>query len=168
MTYAEYLFGSAPGVTELELVEISHISFSQVWRLVRNQSDGVTVTHSVGGAEFVYEYVPMRIRQLGSSGDLDQELQVQIGDVGEILPDELDAVFADATFREKPLFRYRTYRSDDLTEPMYGPDTFEIVSLAFSREGCSFKATPKRTNVNRTGFNYTLNKFPMLRAFFHR
>ena len=66
--------------------------------------------------------------------------------------------------RVRPIVKYRTYRSDDLTQPIFGPVTLEIATLAMTREGASFDARAPSLNVNRTGEVYSLTRFPMLRA----
>jgi hypothetical protein len=116
-------------------------------------------------AQQVFEYVPMKISENPSSDDLDYSLTVQFGDIGELLPFELDNIVeADGLFT-KPILIYRSYRSDDLTQILYGPIELKIRSFAFNREGATFEATVDRANSQRTGEIYTIARFPMLRVF---
>jgi hypothetical protein len=162
--YSEFFLNSGSNVAELELLEISHPSFSQTFYIVRNAVAGVTVTlEDASSQEFVY--YPLQIQAIGSGDDLDQVLRIQLGDLGDLLPRELDAVSAAGTFGTKPTLIYRTYRSDDLSAPLYGPITLEISNLTFKREGAAFEAHAPRLNKTATGELYTTTRFPMLRGF---
>lgn len=158
--YTEFFLASRREVVQLELIEISHSSFSQIYRKVRNNSYGVTIP-AIGE----FDYYPMRLTPIASRENLDFGLKVDLGDLGEILPTELDRVMTDATFSEKPSFRYWTYRSDDLTAPLFGPLLLEITTFSFTREGASFEAKAPSLNINGTGEIYTFERFPMLRGF---
>jgi hypothetical protein len=162
--YSEYFLNSSSHVAELELIEISHPNFNRVYYLVRNAAAGVTVELETG-AEQAFEYYPLQISPMGNSDDLDQAIQVQLGDLGEILPQELDAVFAGDGMSTRPTCIYRTYRSDDLSAPLYGPIRLEITDLTFKKEGAAFEARAARKNSNGTGEAYTTTRFPMLRGF---
>lgn len=165
--YSDFFLGSSPHVVHLELVEISHFRFSQTYRFVRNAVAGVTVTHeNPPGGSFAYSYLPMQIRRLGSSNDLDQVLRIQLGDVSTIVAQELDAVFDANGMSIKPTLKYRVYRSDVLTAPMFGPTVHEIVTMAMTKEGVAFDAVSPRLNLGRTGKLYVAKDFPMLKPFF--
>lgn len=162
--YSEFFLGSSRSVVQLQLLEISHPSFSQTYRRVRNHRNGVTVTHedaSIG----IYTYLPMKVEELGARDDLDSGLRVSFGDLGETIPQEIDNVLEDDTITTKPVVKYRTYRSDVLTQPLYGPLVLEITRLSFNREGATFEAKAPRLNSNKTGQLYSLDRFPMLRGF---
>jgi hypothetical protein len=163
--YVEYVLNSSASVVQIELLEIAHPAFSQTYRIVRNVEDGITVTLE-GGAVASFDYYPAQIELRSDNDDLDQELSITLGDLGELLPTELDAVAASTQgFAQKPTLIYRTYRSDDLTQPMVGPLRYEISNLAFTRDGCTFAAKAPSLNLNKTGEIYTFERFPMLRAF---
>jgi hypothetical protein len=66
---------------------------------------------------------------------------------------------------QKPTVTYRTYRSDDLSAPMFGPVVMEIQAIAMTRQGSSFEAKAPSLNVSRTGETYTIDRFPGLRGF---
>ncbi len=161
--YSEFFFSSPPDVTELDLLEIYHPNFSQTYYLVRNQQAGVTVMHEGAVGPFVYSYLPMSIKPLGSSTDLDQEIEINMGDVGEVISTELELVANSAIgFFTKPIAYYRTYRSDDLTAPLFGPVRLRIDGFSFNREGASFRAKAASFNVSRTGEIYRTEIFPMI------
>lgn len=162
--YSEFFLNSGSEVVHLELLEISHPNFSQVYRIVRNAMDGVTVTHEDASSND-YIYYPCKITPVSASDDMDQVLQVQLGDLGELLPNELDLVAAANGFDTKPLMIYRVYRSDDLSAPLYGPLKFEIINLPFKKQGVAFEARAPRLNQTATGEVYAFDRFPMLRGF---
>ena len=163
-TYSEFFLNSKSSVVQLELLEISHPDFTKVYRVVRNAVQGVTVTLETG-ASAAFDYYPLRIENNGSRDDLDQSFTITLGDLGEVLPVELDSVADADGFSVKPVVTYRTYRSDDLSRPLFGPVLLEVESFAFNREGSTFTAKAPSLNINKTGEIYTLERFPMLRGF---
>lgn len=163
-TYSEFFLNSKSSVVQLELLEISHPAFTKVYRIVRNAVQGITVTLETG-ASAAFDYYPLRIENNGSRDDLDQSFTITLGDLGEVLPVELDNVSNADGFGVKPVVTYRTYRSDDLSRPLFGPVLLEVESFAFNREGSTFTAKAPSLNINKTGEIYTLERFPMLRGF---
>lgn len=164
MSYSEFFLNSKSTVVQLELMEISHPNFTKVYRAVRNAVKGVTVTLETG-VSASFDYYPMRIENNGAKDDLDQSFTITLGDLGEVLPKELDSVASAQGFSVKPVVTYRTYRSDDLASPLFGPVVLEVESFAFNREGSTFTAKAPSLNVNKTGELYKLERFPMLRGF---
>lgn len=161
--YVAYFLNSPAHVVGLELLEIEHPDFTQVYRKVRNASQGVTVTLETDEVA-TFDYYPMRIQPSTTSDDLDQAIKVDLGDLGEVLPLELDAVTSAGGMRVKPIVRFRVYRSDDLSAPMLGPMLLEVQTFSFNRKGSSFEAKAPSLNVNRTGELYLIDRFPMLRG----
>lgn len=162
--YTEFFLSSKSSVVQLELLEISHPNFTKTYRIVRNAVDGVTVLLETFATEF-FEYYPLQISGLGDRADLDFGIKIDLGDLGEVLPNELDEVSSNSGFGTKPIVKYRTYRSDDLSLPMFGPITLEVKSFSFNREGSTFEAKAPFLNVNKTGELYKIDRFPMLRGF---
>lgn len=160
-----YFLGAKRNVVALELVEISHPSFSQVYRRVRNARAGVTVTLEGAGGEQTFDYYPMNIVELGDSADLDTGIRIDFGDLGEVIPLELDNAYAADNMVTKPEVVYRVYRSDDLTAPLIGPLRLQASSFSFTREGASFEASAPYVNNNRTGQVFNLSRFFTLRGF---
>lgn len=167
--YNAYFLGSKASVVYLETVQISHPSFSRTYWLVRNAIGGIVANLEAAapyfGAAQAFEYYPLRLRPMGASDDLEQAIQVDLGDLGEVVPKELDAIEAAGTMRIKPELRYRAYRSDDLTAPLAGPLRLEIADLSSNQDGSSFEARAPSLNINRTGELYRLERFPMLRGY---
>lgn len=160
----EYFLAGKRNHVLLELIEISHPAFGQVYRRVRNARDGVTVKLETGAVVF-FDWYPMQITALADAADLDTGFRIDFGDLGEVIPKELDNVRAADAMATKPEVTYRAYRSDDLTAPLIGPLRLEATTFSFKREGASFEASAPYVNLNRTGETYNLTRFPMLRGF---
>lgn len=161
--YTEFFLKSKSSVIQYELLEISHPDFTQTYFIVRNNTQGLTVTLE-GGSEQAFEYYPMQVTPAGARDDLDFAVQVNFGDLGELLPTELDAVASAGGYGVKPTVKYRLYSSDDLTAPMLGPHTLQVTAFSFTRDGASFIAKAPSLNVNRAGEVYRLARFPMLKG----
>ena len=162
--YGRYLLGSPANVAQLETIEISHTNFAKTHYFVRNHTDGVTVILENGNSQ-TFSYLPMNISEQGTGSDLDFGLLIEFGDLGELLPDELDGVTAANGLFTEPTLIYRTYRSDDLTSPLVGPIELNIKSFSFNENAATFEASSDNANSQRTGELYTVSRFPMLRAF---
>lgn len=161
--YTEFFLNCKTNVIQLELVEIYHPNFSKIYYLVRNATDGVTVKLE-DGLNYFFQYCPLKISLANEKDDLDQIIKIQMGDLGEIIPMELDLVEQADGFLTKPTLKYRNFRSDDLENVLYGPVTLEIKTFSFNREGCLFEAKAPSLNVSKTGEIYSLDRFPMLRG----
>jgi len=162
--YSEFFLNSKSSIVQLELLEIAHSSFLQTYRVVRNAVNGVIVDHNDGSGTWAYEYCPMQIGLTGPRDDLDQILSVNFGDLGTIFSENIEAVREDDTSNELPTVVYRTYRSDVLTEPLYGPLFLQIRKIAMTNEGAKFEARAPSLNKNKTGEKYSLARFPMLKG----
>lgn len=160
----EYFLSSRSDVVALETVEISHPAFTQVYRRVRNHREPLDVTLETGeNVEFLW--YPMAISELTDSADLDNGFRISFGDLGEVLPKELDAVTVADLMSIKPTVIYRVYRSDDLSAPMIGPLHLEATTFSFTQQGASFEAVAPYVNRTRTGETYNLTRFFTLRGF---
>ncbi len=159
-TYTEFFFNSTASIVELECLEISHSAFSQTYRIVRNAVNGVSVTHD-GGAK-AYTYYPVDIQRATESDDLDQILNITFGDLGAIIPTEIERVRAANKFGELPVVKYRTYRSDNLAAPMFGPLVLVIKKFSMKPEGATFEARAPQLNSSKTGERYSIARFSML------
>ncbi len=162
--YSEFFLNSKSSVVQLELIELSHPFFTETYRKVRNSLQDVTVTLE-DTTTATFDYYPLKITSMGARTDLESGFRVDLGDIGEILPKELDAVAANDAFEVKPTLIYRSYRSDDLSAPIFGPIYLECSKFSFNREGASFEAKAPSLNNNKTGEIYSFERFPMLRAF---
>jgi len=162
--YAEFYLGSRRAVVQLDCFEISHPSFSQVYYIVRNACNGVTVLHE-DLVSHDYVYYPLKLQRTGAADDLDSTIQITLGDLGELVSNEIDRVRAANTFSTRPTVKFRQYRSDNLEAPMWGPFIFEAPSFQMSRDGTVFTAQAPQLNVLTTGQTYSMDRFPMMRGF---
>jgi len=163
-TYAEFFLKSKSSVVQLETLEISHPDFTKVYRIVRNAVQGVSVSLENFSIKS-FDYYTLKIENAGIRNELDQSITINLGDLGEVLPKELDEVSSNNGFSVKPTVVYRTYRSDDLSRPLFGPVLLEVTTFAFNREGSSFEAKAPSLNITKTGEIYKIDRFPMLRGF---
>ena len=163
-TYTEFFLNSSSSVVQLELLQMSHPSWSQTYYVVRNAVNGITVTLETGVQQF-FQYYPMAIKYEGMKDDLDQTFSITFGDLGTVVPDEVDNMIADDTMDVKPTVIYRCYRSDDLTTPMLAPYYLEIQNMSFNTDGVTFNAQAPQLNITTTGSEYTTDRFPTLLEF---
>lgn len=161
--YIAFFLKSDSSVVQFETIEISHPNFTKSYFVVRNKTDGLTATLETDDEAF-FEYYPLRFEQGSQSDDLDYSMQITLGDVGDILPTELDAIQAANGFMTKPILKYRTFRSDDLSQPMFGPIKLEITEISFDKYGVTFEAKAPALSANKTGETYTIERFPMLKS----
>lgn len=169
--YTDFFLNSRADAVQLELLEISHPAFTQSYRFVRNARDGVTVDLPLDGdtaaePDAFFMYFPCRVRPLSASDDLDAAIRLDLGDLGQVLPLELDAVAEAGAFNIKPAVRYWVYRSDQLDDPIFGPIHLQTGGISHNAEGASLDARAPSLNSNRTGQLYRLETFPMLRGTF--
>lgn len=157
-----FFLNARKSVTQYETLELSHPSFSRDFYLVRARAN-LTATLETGEV-VVFERIPMRIRRLASRADLDYGIGVDLGDLGELIPDEIDRARAAGTLGIKPTVISRVYRSDDLTSPMFGPIRLEAKDISMTRVGASFEAGAPSLNLTRTGERQTTDRFVMLRG----
>lgn len=159
-----FFLNSSSRVILYDTVEISHPSFSKVYRIVRNSRRGLSAQIE-GGTPVLFEYYPIKVSRSGSNGTLDQAFTFTVGSVGNLIGDEIERCIEDDTLEIKPLCIYRAFRSDDLSAPIYGPITLEITDIPITDKGFTFQAKPWQANINATGEIYTLGRFPGLRGF---
>lgn len=164
MSYEEFFLDTESAVVQLDCISISHPDFTQSYHIVRNAVAGVNVTLEEALGNRYYEFYPLQVKPMGFKDDLDQGFMITIGDTGDTLPGEIDAVAAADGFATMPTFVYRAYRSDDLTVPLFGPVNLVIKKITMAKEGATFEARAPLVNEGRTGELYRLDRFPMLRG----
>lgn len=111
---ADFFFTAPPAAVRFQLLEISHPSFSTTYRIVRNSPGGVYVNHEDEAFPTFYQYLPLKLEEIGSENNLDQSLNITVGDLGELIPTEIELANAANTMGTKPTLVYREYRSDDV------------------------------------------------------
>lgn len=159
----EFFLGSPSSAIYIETLEISHPDFTQAYWIVRNVAGGAVLTLETA-AIVSFQYYPCKIQRLKLSNTLDQGFSITIGDVGDILNREIDAVLAANGFMVRPTVRYRAWRSDVPTQPLYGPIDLQIVRVSTNFGASTLEAVAPKLNVSATGELYSINRFPMLRG----
>lgn len=163
---ADFFLNSLKSEVQIELLEIAHPQFSRTYYLCRNYRKGVTVTLE-NSTERHFEYRPCKITKSANTDNLDAGLQISLGDLGTVIPAEIDRVEAVDGFNVMPTCKYRVYRSTDLTAPYIGPFYFEIKNVSNNRTGATLEAKAPGLNFSKTGELYTIDRFPMLRGFLY-
>jgi hypothetical protein len=162
--HTEFFLNRSGAVVQLECLEIAHPSFSQTFYIVRNATAGLTVTHE-DSTTHDYIYVPVQIDRGNTSDDLDQKLSITLGELGRILPDEIDAVIAGEYADVRPTVRYRVYRSDNLSAPIETLKTLHVESMSRDASGTTtFVAQAAKLNSTKTGWTYSPELFPSIRG----
>lgn len=152
----------------LECIEIKHPSFSRDYRFVRNNEDGVRVKHAnKNGVDtwYDYEYLPLSITAAKSSDDLQQGFTIAIGDVGEIMPQEIRRLRNGSYRNVKPIVNYRVYLSSNLASPMRSALGLEVTDNQTQKRGAVFICKARELNKNSTGAVLTIDLFPSQRGF---
>lgn len=163
--WINFFFGAPSSTAEVPTLEISQPDFSQVWRVQAKYREGFWARLESGEQVF-FQYVPLGLKLLEDRGNLDFGMTVTLGDLGEILPDEIQRAREAGTLRTSPpRVVYRSYRSDDMEKPMFGPVVLQARPITRSPEGSQFDATAPPVNVSKTGRAYRSDEFPMLRGF---
>lgn len=161
--YDFYLQGN-PDVVLFQCVELSHPSFRKTYRYVKNNVDGLTVKHE-DGTKRDYLYSPLTVKKSKTSDDLDQSLDIGVGDLGEDFPIDLDRLRNGQYPNVKPTLNYREYRSDKLDTPMYSILNMELTDYHPQKQGAVFTCKAHQLNISQTGETYTIKEFPMLQGF---
>ena len=164
-TLNDFYLGARYSVTLWETLEVSHPSFSQAYRVVANNTAGISAAPAEGEARVDFEYYPIQFSPSRTQDDLDYAIQVVFADLGQVLPTELERVANAGTFEIKPRAIYRGYRSDNLDVPIIGPLNLEVLNMTYTQQGAAFTAQAPSVNILKTGEIYTLERFPTLRGF---
>lgn len=157
--YTSFFLNAKGGLLRIDCIEISHPSFSKVFRFVRNLRDGILVKHE-DGLEYQYTYEVFELNRSNVTADLDQTVQITFADY----KDELKREVESADYTQPATFKYRAYRDDDLTMPMIVLETLHVMSVNNDSFGVvTFDAAAEGLNNVKTGITYTVERFPTLR-----
>lgn len=161
----EFFLKGRKDVVYVETIEIIHTHFTKPLRIVRNVTNGWTAKLANGDSNRVqFDYFPLKLEVGSSKTDLDQTLNITIGDLGEVLPQELERAFENEGMLAKPILKYRCYASDDPDFVLYGPITLQIDSFNYDQQGTTFQATAPNVNKSKTGELYSTVRFPFLKS----
>ena len=117
-----------PSVKIYDTLELQHPTFDQPARVVAGEPDDLTLTLEAsatpdGGAAVLFQAVEFYAERPEFSEGRPPECQIAIDNVARILSPAL----ADAVAVKADLVAiYRQYRSDDTSEPCFGPVQFNV------------------------------------------
>ena len=158
--YTSFFLNAKGGLIYLECIEIDHSTFAQAFRFVRNDTSGITVKHE-DGLDYFYQYQVLEIQRSNVTNDLDQIMNINFFDTNDEFMDAIESISTN----ERPTYKYRAYRDDDLTYPMQLIQTLEIASASKDNSGVvTFEARAPELNAVKTGDVCTLERFQMLRG----
>jgi hypothetical protein len=147
-----------------ETVVLSHSAWSKEYRVVRNVIKGCEARLE-DDSVVEFEYYPLAVRLPVSRSGLALDLTVELGDLGEVVPSELDRVRESGRTLERPVLTYRAFRSDALLDgPIVGPWRLEVYSVAVTAGLSVLSARTRASSPARTGLTYTRRLFPTLRV----
>ena len=164
-TLEEFFLKGRKDVVYVETIEVIHPEFTKSLRVVRNVTTGWSAKLNNTDANRVdFIYFPLSIEVGSSKTDLDQSLTITVGDLGEVLPDELNRVLESDKMDVKPIIKMRCYASNDPDTVLFGPITLQIDSFNYNEQGTSFVATAPNLNKARTGEVYSTTRFPFIKS----
>lgn len=163
-TYSRFFLSGRSDEVQLEAFTLFHPDFQKTYRIVTNATQGMTSTTEEGNTYF-YEHYPAKITPLSVGSHLDQAISITFGDLGELIPAEIDRVSNANGFGTLPTLRYRTWKSTDLSVPLTGPIELKVNAFSFDGNGATFQATAPKMNTLATGELYLFKAFPSLRGF---
>jgi len=163
MSLAQFFLNGAAEEVAVESLSLSHTSWSKEYHLVRNMPSGGTLTLEDSTSQ-VFEHYPFELKGDLVTGELDQPIKILLGDLGEIIPVEIDAMIAAGTTDVLPKAVLRLYSSANLAAPLEVVVRY-VTGVSRNAQGATLEANAPSMNKNRTGELYTLDRFPTLKAF---
>lgn len=164
----DFHLDSVSSVVLLETLEISHSLWPAPIRIVTNHPDGVAVTLENNQQAF-FEFIPLLIQRGNTSDDLDQTLNITVGDLGEIVPPLIQKI-RDASSDEKPQVIYRSFAFDAASMVLTKQTPIEIIrGLSVAKmnqdyQATTFEAATSGKNSVKTGRTYNFEEYPDLRG----
>lgn len=164
----DFHLDSESSIVLLETIEITHSSWINPIRVVTNHSDGLNATLENDTLAF-FEFAPLIIKRGNSANDLDQSLDITLGDLGEIVPPLIQSI-RDAGNDEQPEVIYRSYAFDVVSMTLTKPKPIDVVKglkirrMNRDHQATSFEAKTSEKNTVRTGKLYSLQDYPDLRG----
>lgn len=150
---------SSPSIALLETLEIRHSLWPKPIRIVTNHADGIDAMLETG--EVVnFEFAPLLINKGKTSDDLDQVLNITLGDLGEIVPPLIKQIRASDS-DEYPQVIYRAYAFDAASMTFAKDKPIDITKGLFveqmsrDHQAITFDAKTPDKNTVATGRLYT-------------
>ena len=154
--YTSFFLNNHGGAVVLECLEITHPSFNESARFIKNDTDGVIAEGQS------YEYQPMSIKRNNVSNDLEQQLSITLADMEDHF---FKQVINTMDSNTRPSVVFKLFSDQDLEMPLMTMQKLEIASLSKDSAGlATFDAQAPELNSVKTGRIYTLEDFPLLRG----
>ena len=154
--YTSFFLNNHGGAVVLECLEITHPSFNEPARFIKNDTDGVIAEGQS------YEYQPMSIKRNNVSNDLEQQLSITLADMEDHF---FKQVINTMDSNTRPSVVFKLFSDQDLVTPLMTMQKLEIASLSKDSAGlATFDAQAPELNSVKTGRVYTLEDFPLLRG----
>ncbi|MDN5644388.1 MAG: DUF1833 domain-containing protein [Acinetobacter sp.] len=154
--YTSFFLNNHGGAVVLECLEITHPSFNEPARFIKNDTDGVIAEGQS------YEYQPMSIMRNNVSNDLEQQLSITLADMEDHF---FKQVINTMDSNTRPSVVFKLFSDQDLEMPLMTMQKLEIASLSKDSAGlATFDAQAPELNSVKTGRIYTLEDFPLLRG----
>ncbi len=154
---------SSPSIALLETLEVKHSLWPKPVRIVTNHADGIDAMLETG--EVVnFEFAPLLINKGMTSDDLDQKLNITLGDLGEIVPPLIKKI-READSDEYPEVIYRAYAFDTASmtfakaKPIDMIKGLYIEQMSRDHQATTFDAKTSDKNTVSTGRIYDLVGF---------
>ncbi|GEK44944.1 DUF1833 family protein [Acinetobacter johnsonii] len=154
--YTSFFLNNHGGAVVLECLEITHPSFNEPARFIKNDTDGVIAEGQS------YEYQPMSIKRNNVSNDLEQQLSITLADMEDHF---FKQVINTMDSNTRPSVVFKLFSDQDLEMPLMTMQKLEIASLSKDSAGlATFDAQAPELNSVKTGRIYTLEDFPLLQG----
>ena len=148
----------------IESVEISHSKWPSVQRFVTNSNLNLVLKHE-DGQSFEYIFAPLTISKSAENGNLDQGLNIKIGDVGEVIPVLIDLILEDDDI-ELPKVNYRAYFIGQYDSPIVVARALDLESITRDWKGSECEVAAPGLNDNGNGEVYSASTDPSLISFY--
>lgn len=164
----DFHLDSAPQIALLETLEVSHSTWDKPIRIVTNHADGLSARNELG-QYVVYDFAPLLINKGETTDNLEQNLKITLGDLGEIVP-PLIAKIRQANSDEYPQVIYRAYAYDAGSMVLAKETPIDVIkglyvtSMSRDHQATTFEAKTPDKNTVKTGRTYNLNDYPDLKG----
>lgn len=164
----DFHLDSSPSIALLETIEVRHSLWPNPIRIVTNHDDGIDAMLETG--EVVnFEFAPLLINKGMTSDDLDQNLNITLGDLGEIVPPLIKQIRASES-DEYPEVIYRAYAFDTASMTFAKDKPIDIIKglyieqMSRDHQATTFDAKTSDKNTVGTGRIYNTVDYPDLKG----
>ena len=164
----DFHLDSSPSIASLETLEVTHSLWPTPIRIVTNHEDGVEATLETGETVY-FEFAPLLINNGTTSDDLDQNLNITLGDLGEIVPPLIKQIRASDS-DEYPQVTYRAFAFDTSSmtfakdKPVDIKKGLFVEQMSRDHQATTFDAKTPDKNTVKTGRPYSPDYYTDLKG----